>query len=197
MQRAHSLIGFYLTVRQAAGDMASQHCSAALARSAEIQQSGGPDAASELPDQLARLCASLTGHHPADRLPPPVSHTRHGAADRWPRHPLDIAAALPAVDGIVAQLDSLFSWPGSWEVYLRARPGWWAYSEDQRRRWPPVSVHAEDDLSGMYLNVFGGSTGHSGYSGGHEELALRSCLGSTRSRVPKADLPRDKTRGRR
>jgi hypothetical protein len=32
-----------------------------------------------------------------------------------------------------------------------------------------MTVHAEDDLGGMYLSQFGGSSSHDG----HEELALR------------------------
>ncbi|MDQ2875244.1 MAG: hypothetical protein M3Y33_10780 [Actinomycetota bacterium] len=77
-----------------------------------------------------------------------------------PRHHLDIGAALPPLDGIVATLDSLSSGPGAWRAYLRAVPGWWSYSEDRRRKWPPVSVHAEDDVGGSYLSIFGGSNSH-------------------------------------
>jgi hypothetical protein len=47
-------------------------------------------------------------------------------------------------------------------------PGWWSYSQDRRRKWSPLSVHAEDDVGGTYLSIFGGSTGH----GDHEELTL-------------------------
>ena len=151
-------------------DILSQRCSAAVARTAKIRQSGELDPASELPDQLARLCAALTRHQPAGSLPRAWSGMLDTArrAD-GPAHHLDIAADQPPVDGTAVQLDSLISEPGTWRVYLRARPGWWKLSADRRRKWAVMSVHAEDNLGGMYLSLFGGSTGHRDY----EELALR------------------------
>jgi hypothetical protein len=62
------LISLQLT--GAAQDDVEQQCSEALARAAEIQQSGEPGAAGDLPGQLAQLCAFLTGQGPADGLPP-------------------------------------------------------------------------------------------------------------------------------
>lgn len=86
-----------------------------------------------------------------------------------PRRHLDLGAVLPAIDGVSVQADSLFSWPDSWRLYLRATPSWWKYSEDGNRKWSPISVNAEDDRGGTYVSNFGGSTGH----GDHEEFALR------------------------
>jgi hypothetical protein len=151
-------------------DAVRRRCSAALARTAQIQQSGELDPASELPDHLMQLCAMLTGHRPDGRLPSSWSGMLDAAqrAD-GPRHHLDIGAALPPIDGVAVQVDSMISWPGSWRLYLRATPGWWNYSEDRHRKWNPVSVHAEDDRGGTYVNNFDGSTGHRD----HEELALR------------------------
>jgi hypothetical protein len=151
-------------------DAVRRRCAAALARAAEVQRSGELDPASGLPDQLTQLCAALTEHRPASGLPASWSGML-GAARRadGPRHHLDIGAALPPIDGVAVQLDSLISWPGSWQLYLRAMPGWWSYSEDGHRKWPPVSVQAEDDLAGTYVSTFGGSTRHRD----HEELALR------------------------
>jgi hypothetical protein len=144
--------------------------SIALARAAAIRESGELDATSEVPDQLARLCASLAGERAADDLPPAWSGML-SAANRndGPACHLDIAAALPPLYGLAIQLDSLVSRPGSWKLYLRARPGWFICSEDGEQKWDPVSVNAEDDLGGGYVSSFGGSTGHSG----HEELALQ------------------------
>jgi hypothetical protein len=155
---------------EVAEDILRQPCSAAVARTAEIQRSGELDPASELPDQLRQLCAVLTEHRPAERLRASWSGMLDAArrAD-GPGHHLDVGAALPPIDGVAVQVDSLFSWPHSWRLYLRAMPGWWNYSEDGRRKWNPVSVHAEDDRGGTYLSTFGGSTGHRD----HEELALR------------------------
>jgi hypothetical protein len=59
-------------------------CSAALARAAELRQSGELDPASELPDQIARLCAALTGHHPAEGLPPRLDRHAQRRADGPP-----------------------------------------------------------------------------------------------------------------
>src|SRR5579859_2844681 len=59
---ALDLIGLTRTDQE---DM-ERHCSTALARAAEIQQSAAPGTAGDLPGQLTRLCAFLTGHGPAD-----------------------------------------------------------------------------------------------------------------------------------
>ena len=144
--------------------------SMALARAAAIRESGELDAASELPDQLARLCASLAGERPAGDLPR-VWSGMLGAASRsdGPACHLNIAAALPPLYGVAIQLDSLVSRPGSWKIYLRARPGWFIYSEDRMRKWDPASVNAEDDLGGGYASSFGGSTGRPD----QEELVLQ------------------------
>src|SRR5579859_5484905 len=57
---ALDLIGLTRTDQE---DM-ERHCSTALARAAEIQQSAAPGTAGDLPGQLTRLCAFLTGHGP-------------------------------------------------------------------------------------------------------------------------------------
>jgi hypothetical protein len=48
-------------------------------------------------------------------------------------------------------------------MYFSA-PNWTggAYSADRRHKWAAASVHAEDNLGGMYLSQFGGSTAHGG-----------------------------------
>jgi hypothetical protein len=162
---ARGLIG----TRLAGWPVGLRQRSIALARAAAIRESGELDAASELPGQLARLCASLTGERPVDDLPPGWSGMLSAAGrSDGPACHLDIAAALPPVHGVVVQVDSLVSRPGGWKLYLRARPGWFIYSEDRMQKWGPASVHAEDDLGGGYISSFGGSTGHPG----HEELAL-------------------------
>ena len=150
-------------------DGMERYCSAALARAAEIQQSSEPGTLGDLPGQLARLCAFLTGRGPANGLPPawsgvisPASH-----ADGAPQH-LDISASLPPVDGIVVRVDSLVSEPESWKVYLSAEPSWWTYSADQQRKWVAWLTRAEDDRGGLYISQFGGSSSHDG----REELVL-------------------------
>lgn len=71
----------------------------------------------------------------------------------------DIGIALPAIDGVSIHLDSLISLPGSWLLYLRARPRWRTYSPAGQREKDPVSVHAEDDHGGGYLGSYARNTG--------------------------------------
>jgi hypothetical protein len=169
-ERALGLIGLQFIGAGRNAVELDQQCSAALARAAEIQQSGEPGAAGDLPGQLARLCAFLTGHGPADGLPRGWSSIINAAdATDGPAQRLDIAAVLPPVDDIVVWVDSLVSEPRTWEVDLTAEPGWWTYSADRNRRWAAMYVHAEDDLGGMYLSLFHGSSNR----GDHEELTLR------------------------
>jgi hypothetical protein len=151
-------------------DEVERDCSAALAMAAAIQQSGEPGLVGDLSGQLARLCAYLTGHGPADGLPSGWSSIINAAnrADGVQQH-LDISATLPAVEDIVVRVDSLVSEPETWRVYLRADPSWWIYSADGQLKRAVMSVHAEDDLGGMYLSLGDGGTGH----GDHEELTLR------------------------
>jgi hypothetical protein len=150
-------------------DDMERHCSAALARAAEIQQSAEPGTAGDLPGQLARLCAFLTGRGPADGLPRGWSSIINAAnlADGTPQH-LDVSAALPPVDDLVVQVDSLVSERESWRVHLRGEPSFWTHSADGENWWPALLAHAEDDLGGLYLSQYFGSPSH----GPHEELTL-------------------------
>lgn len=148
----------------------SRRCSFVLARCAELAGSGDLGATSELPGQLTRLCAALTEHGVADDLPPAWS-SMLAAAKRsdGPRYFLDIDASLPPIDGVTVLIDSLFSWADSWQLYLRAMPGWWSYSKDHDHKRAVLSISAEDDRGGSYISTFGGSTGHCD----HEEITLQ------------------------
>ena len=92
-QQALGLIGLQLTEPDRMS--MERHCSAALARAAEIQQSVGPGAVGELPGQLARLCAFLTGRGPADGLPRGWSGMIN-AADRATGPRSTLTSLLPA-----------------------------------------------------------------------------------------------------
>lgn len=144
-------------------------CSAVLDRAAQLRRSGELGPASDLPEQLARLCGLLTGRDPAGDLPPAWSRMLDAArrAD-GPRYHLDIGAALPPVDDTSVRVDCLVSEAGSWRVHLQARPGWWIYSPDQRSKRDALAVDAEDNLGGRYVSHFGGGTG----DGDHTEFAL-------------------------
>jgi hypothetical protein len=179
--QAMSLIELQLTsTGELPQDILGQRCSAALTRVEEIQRSGELGTASQLPEQLRQLCAVLTKHRPADRLPVSWSGMLDAArrAD-GPRHQLDIGAALPPIDGVVVLADSLISGSGSWRLYLRVTPSWWSHSEDDRRQ-AHVSVYAQDDRGGTYLSIPDGSTRHLDLEEpaheervGHEVLGLR------------------------
>lgn len=149
-------------------DLNSERASA-LARAAEIQQSGELTASSELPRQLERLCGCLIDQQLSDDLPAGWRRFRDELthADGLPRH-LDLAAAVPELEDLSIQIDHLVSRPDSWTLYLRAKPTWWGYSEDGRRKWARVSVRADDDQGGSYASSFGGSSGDRH----HEELQL-------------------------
>jgi len=157
--RALSAIAMHLSaIGEDGAEFFRQQCAAAIAKAAEVRQSGALDAANKLPDQLARLCAALCDRHPADDLPPAWS----GMLDArrrtdGPELHFDIAAALPSIADTEVQVDSLISEPGSWRLYLRATPEWWTYSAARSLKRTVLSVRAEDKLGGMYLGTFGGS----------------------------------------
>jgi hypothetical protein len=166
-EQARWLISLYLT--GTGQDAIAPYCSAALTRAAQLQQAGQPGAVGDLPAQLTTLCALLTGQGPADGLPREWSDIIDaGQSDDGPRQHLDISVALPLIDATVVRVDYLGSEPDSWQLHLRAEPGWWIYSVDRQRKWAVVSVDAVDDLGGRYLDQFGGSVG----KGDVEELIL-------------------------
>jgi hypothetical protein len=171
---ALSLIG--LKLLGVSEEALGSQCAAALAWAAEIQenqenqQASGSGTAGDVYGQLARLCAFFTGRGPADGLPRAWSAMigAAGRADGAQRH-LDISAVLPPADDTVVRVDSLASEPEAWKVYLSAEPGWWTYNADMSRKRALMTARAEDDLGGLYLSQFGGSSGHNG----REDLALR------------------------
>lgn len=70
----------------------------------------------------------------------------------------DIGVALPAVDGVSIRLDTLISLPGSWLLYLCARPQWWNYGPAGRLAEDPFSVRGEDDRGGSYVGGYARNT---------------------------------------
>ena len=84
------------------------------------------------------------------------------------RH-LDVTAELPRIDDTTIRLESLGTERHGWRLYLRATPGWWRYSEDRTTKWAVVTVAAQDDRGGTYVESFGGSGGH----GDHDEACVQ------------------------
>jgi hypothetical protein len=146
-----------------------RRCRDVLAQTARLREGGLADGASPLPGQFTRLCTALIRQRPPIGLPSGW-HSVLNAADRadGPRLHVDLDSALPPADGTVVRLNTLASWPGSWDLHLQAAPGWWTYSTDRQRKRDAMTVFAEDDLGGLYLSNFGGSSGRPGL----EELKL-------------------------
>lgn len=146
-----------------------RRCRDLLAQTARLREGGPADGASPLPGQLTRLCTALIRQRPPSGLPSGWRSVLH-AADRadGPRLHVDLDTALPPADGTAIRLNTIASWPGSWDLYLQATPGWWTYSTDGQRKRAVMTVFAEDDLGGLYISNFGGSSGRPGY----EEVKL-------------------------
>jgi hypothetical protein len=116
----------------------------------------------------ARPAVQVSQLMPASAIPAERELLDQALAD-GPRHHLDIGAVLPPIGGMSVQVDSLVSRPDSWQLYLRATPRWWRYSEDGSREWSPATVDAEDDRGGMYLSTPAGGTWRPSREPGHEE----------------------------
>jgi len=146
-----------------------RRCRDMLAQTARLREGVLADGASPLPGQFTRLCTALIRQRPPSGLPSGW-HSVLNAADRadGPRLHVDLDTVLPPVDGTVVRLNTLASWPGSWDLHLQAAPGWWTYSTDRRHKRAAMTVYAEDDLGGLYISNFGGSSGRPGY----EEVKL-------------------------
>jgi hypothetical protein len=166
---AWSILLGYLDKAMREGPDLKRRCRDVLAQTARLREGGLADGASPLPGQFTRLCTALTRQRPPSGLPSGW-HSVLNAADRddGPRLHVDLDTALPPVDGTAVRLNTLASWPGSWDLYLQATPGWWTYSTDGQRKRDAMTVFAEDDLGGLYISEFGGSRGRPGY----EEVKL-------------------------
>jgi hypothetical protein len=159
----------YLDKAMREGPDLKRRCRDVLAQTAELREGGPADGASPLPGQFTRLCTALIRQRPPSGLPSGW-HSVLNAADRadGPRLHVDLDTALPPTDGTAVRLNTLASWPGSWDLHLQAAPGWWTYSTDGQRKRDAMTVFAEDDLGGLYISNFGGSRGRPGY----EEVKL-------------------------
>jgi hypothetical protein len=159
----------YLDKEIREGPDLKRRCRDVLAQTAGLREGGLADGASPLPGQFTRLCTALIRQRPPSGLPRGWQSVLD-AADRadGPRLHVDLNTALPPVDGTAVRLNTLASWPGSWDLYLQAAPGWWIRSTDGQRKWDAMMVFAEDDLGGLYISNFGGSSGRPAY----EEVKL-------------------------
>ena len=167
---AWSILLGYLDKDLRAGPDLRRRCRDVLAQTATLREGGLADGASPLPGQFTRLCTALIRQRPPSGLPRGW-HSVLNAAGRadGPRLHVDLDTALPPVDGTAVRLNTLASWPSSWDLYLQATPDWWIYSTDGQHKWDAMTVFAEDNLGGLYISNFGGSRSRPGY----EELKLR------------------------
>jgi hypothetical protein len=166
---AWSILGDYLHHDLREGPDLKRRCRDVLAQTARLREGGLADGASPLPGQFTRLCTALIRQRPPSGLPSGW-HSVLNDADRTdgPRLHVDLDTALPPADGTAVRLNTLASWPGSWDLYFQATPGWWTYSTDRQRKRDAMTVFAEDDLGGLYISNFGGSRGRPEY----EEVKL-------------------------
>jgi hypothetical protein len=162
------LLGYFDEDLRGGADM-RRRCRDVLAQTATLREGGLADGASPLAGQFTRLCTALIRQRPPSGLPRGWQSVL-SAADRadGPRLHVDLDTALPPVAGTAVRLNTVASWPSSWALYLQATPGWWTYSTDGQRKREAMTVFAEDDLGGLYLATFGGSSGRPGY----EEVKL-------------------------
>jgi len=142
------------------GTYARETCVSLLASAAQARQDGTLEPASELPDQIARLCAAFTGEGPTDGLPASWAGMLT-AADQLngARHHLSIGLTLPPVDGATIRLDALTSAPHGWRLHLRSAGQWPA--EDRRSgwgKWRTIQFSADDDRGNSYIGDIGGSS---------------------------------------
>jgi hypothetical protein len=162
---AWSILLGYLDKDLPAGPDLKRRCRELLAQTATLREGGLADGASPLPGQFTRLCTALIRQRPPSGLPRGW-HSVLNAADRadGPRLHVDLDTAVPPVDGTAVRLNTLASWPSSWDLYLQATPDWWTYSTDDQHKRGAMTVFAEDDLGGLYISNFGGSSGRPGYA---------------------------------
>jgi hypothetical protein len=137
-----------------------QTCPWLIAKTAEARQAGTLDPDSEFPDQMARLCAALTGQGPADGLAAPWASVL--AADQLDgaRHHLGIGLTVPPVDGVTIRLDALTCAPNGWRLHLRSADRWPVEVRrdghgNLKQRWRSTQISADDDRGNSYIGEFG------------------------------------------
>jgi hypothetical protein len=140
---------------------AREACLSLLARMAQARQEGTLEPASGLPDQIARLCAVLTGEGPGDGLPAPWAGMLAAAGQLdGPRHHLGIGLTIPPVDGVAIQLDALTCTLYCWRLHLRSAGRWPVEvrrdgSGNLKEKWRSMQFSADDDRGNSYIGNVG------------------------------------------
>jgi hypothetical protein len=140
---------------------ARETCPWLLAKTTEARQEGALEPASELPDQMARLCAALTGQGPTDGLPAPWASVLAAAGQLdGSRHYLDIGLTMPPVEGVTIRLDALTCVPHCWRLHLRSAGGWPVEVRrdshgNLKEKWRSMQISADDDRGNIYIGDFG------------------------------------------
>jgi len=120
---------------------------------------------------LTPVTASPPTGQRSDHGLPPGGDAPREAADRadGPRHHLDLGIALPPIDGMILQLDSLISAPGAGRCSCAPVPGGGATGTTGAASGAGWRSAPKTTGGSPYQYSFGGSAGRDG----HEELSLR------------------------
>jgi hypothetical protein len=140
---------------------AREACVSLLASTEQARQAGTLEAASELPDQIARLCAALTGQGVAGALPAAWASIL-AAADQLDGalHHFGIGLTVPPVEGVTIRLDALTCTLHGWRLHLRTAERWPAEvrrdsNGNLTEKWPSMEVGAVDDRGNSYIGIMG------------------------------------------
>ena len=136
-------------------------CASLLASTEQARQAGTLEAASELPDQIARLCAALTGQGVAGALPAAWAGIL-AAADQLDGalHHFGIGLTVPPVEGVTIRLDALTCALHGWRLHLQTAERWPAEvrrdsNGNLTEKWPSMEVGAVDDRGNSYIGIMG------------------------------------------
>jgi hypothetical protein len=159
---------------------AREACASLLATTEQARQAGTLEAASELPDQIAGLCAALTGQGPVGGLPAAWAGIL-AAADQLDGalHHFGIGLTVPPVEGVTIRLDALTCTLHGWRLHLRSAGRWPVEvrrdgSGSLREKWLSMEVGAVDDRGNSYIGIMGAfSSGDGGIEQQSTEFRTR------------------------
>jgi hypothetical protein len=161
-RRARLMTAIWLGTPAGHRDTYAREAGAALlTRTEQARQAGTLEATSELPDQIARLCAALTGQAPDAGLTAAwagilaTADLLDGAL-----HHVGIGLTVPPVEGVTIRLDALTCTRHGWRLHLRSAGRWPVEvrrdgNGNLKDKWLSMEVGAVDDRGNSYLGIMG------------------------------------------